>query len=121
MILELNFVHLKTNYIVFMTSFQLLLNCKQISNRWLHWNDIATPAHHLHGTIIDPANNWNKKILRKIWTHYKLSFIKMFFKVCRKKKHEAKPGEILDQVISQSSSAANKCLLYKLANYKRGK
>lgn len=45
----------------------------------------------------------------------------MLFKVCRKKKHEAKPGEILDQVISQSSSMANKCLLYKLANYKRGK
>ncbi|XP_031621236.1 transient receptor potential cation channel subfamily V member 4 isoform X2 [Contarinia nasturtii] len=44
----------------------------------------------------------------------------MLFKVCRKKKHEAKPGEILDQVISQSSSIANKCLLYKLANYKRG-
>lgn len=45
---------------------------------------------------------------------------KMLFKVCHKKKHEAKPGEILDQVISQSSSNANKCLLYKLANYKRG-
>lgn len=45
----------------------------------------------------------------------------MLFKVCRKKKHEARPGEILDQVISQSSSIANKCLLYKLANYKRGK
>lgn len=45
----------------------------------------------------------------------------MLFKACRKKKHEAKPGEILDQVISQSSSIANKCLLYKLANYKRGK
>lgn len=44
----------------------------------------------------------------------------MLFKICRKKKHEAKPGEILDQVISQSSSNANKCLLYKLANYKRG-
>lgn len=42
-------------------------------------------------------------------------------KICRKKKHETKPGEILDQVISQSSSSANKCLLYKLANYKRGK
>ena len=42
------------------------------------------------------------------------------FKFCRKKKHETKPGEILDQVISQSSSNANKCLLYKLANYKRG-
>lgn len=41
-------------------------------------------------------------------------------KICRKKKHETKPGEILDQVISQSSSSANKCLLYKLANYKRG-
>lgn len=44
----------------------------------------------------------------------------MLFKACRKKKHETKPGEILDQVISQSSSSANKCLLYKLANYKRG-
>lgn len=42
------------------------------------------------------------------------------FRACRKKRHEAKPGEILDQVISQSSSSANKCLLYKLANYKRG-
>lgn len=39
---------------------------------------------------------------------------------CRKKKHEPKPGEILDQVISQSSASASKCLLYKLANYKRG-
>lgn len=46
--------------------------------------------------------------------------VKMLFKTCRKKKHETKPGEILDQVISQSSSSANKCLLYKLANYKRG-
>lgn len=46
--------------------------------------------------------------------------LKMLFKACRKKKHEAKPGEILDQVISQSSSIANRCLLYKLANYKRG-
>lgn len=44
----------------------------------------------------------------------------MLFKICRKKRHETKPGEILDQVISQSSSIANKCLLYKLANYKRG-
>lgn len=44
----------------------------------------------------------------------------MLFKFCRKKKHETKPGEILDQVISQSSSTANQCLLYKLANYKRG-
>lgn len=46
--------------------------------------------------------------------------MKFLFSACRKKKHETKPGEILDQVISQSSASANKCLLYKLANYKRG-
>lgn len=39
---------------------------------------------------------------------------------CRKKKKIPQGGAILDQVISQSSSAENKCLLYKLANYKRG-
>ena len=44
----------------------------------------------------------------------------MVWKRCRKRKPEPKPGEILDQVISQSSSSANKCLLYKLADYKRG-
>lgn len=44
-----------------------------------------------------------------------------FFKKCfKKKKPELKPGEILDQVISQSSATANKCLLYKLANFKGG-
>lgn len=44
-----------------------------------------------------------------------------FFKRCfKKKKPELKPGEILDQVISQSSATANKCLLYKLANFKGG-
>lgn len=46
--------------------------------------------------------------------------MKLFFKAFQKKKQESRPGEILDQVISQSSSMANKCLLYKIANYKRG-
>lgn len=40
------------------------------------------------------------------------------FKSCRKKKPELNPGAILDQVISQSSRS--ECLLYKLADYKRG-
>lgn len=44
----------------------------------------------------------------------------MFKRCCRKRKQETKPGEILDKVISQSSSSASKCILYKLANYKRG-
>lgn len=45
--------------------------------------------------------------------------MKFTWKPCRKKKPEPNPGAILDQVISQSSSSA--CLLYKLADYKRGK
>ncbi|XP_059616781.1 uncharacterized protein LOC132261808 [Phlebotomus argentipes] len=44
--------------------------------------------------------------------------MKFTWKPCRKKKPEPNPGAILDQVISQSSSSA--CLLYKLADYKRG-
>ncbi|XP_055912069.1 uncharacterized protein LOC129946068 [Eupeodes corollae] len=43
-----------------------------------------------------------------------------FNKCFRKKEPEMKPGAILDQVISQSSATANRCLLYKLADYKRG-
>nr|XP_036232016.1 uncharacterized protein LOC106625964 [Bactrocera oleae] len=47
--------------------------------------------------------------------------MKFFLKKClRKKPEEMKPGAILDAVISQSSPTANKCLLYKLADYKRG-
>ncbi|XP_037824937.1 uncharacterized protein LOC119613071 [Lucilia sericata] len=47
--------------------------------------------------------------------------MKIFLKKClRKKPQEMKPGAILDAVISQSSATANKCLLYKLADYKRG-
>ncbi|XP_017477011.1 PREDICTED: uncharacterized protein LOC108367006 [Rhagoletis zephyria] len=47
--------------------------------------------------------------------------MKFFLKRClRKKPEEMKPGAILDAVISQSSPTANKCLLYKLADYKRG-
>lgn len=43
------------------------------------------------------------------------------FRACRKRKPTAQPGEILDQVISQSTaSAAKTCALYRLANYKRG-
>lgn len=42
------------------------------------------------------------------------------FRGCRKRRHTAQPGEILDQVISESTSAATNCLLYRLANYKRG-
>lgn len=42
------------------------------------------------------------------------------FKAFRKKKHAPQGGAILDQVISESCSAANKILLYKLANYKLG-
>ncbi|CAO1437079.1 unnamed protein product [Diamesa hyperborea] len=38
----------------------------------------------------------------------------------RKKKQIVQGGAILDQVISESCSAANKILLYKLANYKLG-
>ncbi|XP_068157294.1 LOW QUALITY PROTEIN: uncharacterized protein iav [Drosophila tropicalis] len=41
-------------------------------------------------------------------------------KCLRKKAPEMKPGAILDAVISQSSATACKCLLYKLADYKRG-
>uniref|UniRef100_A0A182Q619 Ion transport domain-containing protein n=1 Tax=Anopheles farauti TaxID=69004 RepID=A0A182Q619_9DIPT len=39
---------------------------------------------------------------------------------CRKKRKMPQGGAILDQVISQSASASNQCLLYKMANYKRG-
>uniref|UniRef100_A0A182RKY4 Ion transport domain-containing protein n=1 Tax=Anopheles funestus TaxID=62324 RepID=A0A182RKY4_ANOFN len=39
---------------------------------------------------------------------------------CRKKRKIPQGGAILDQVISQSASASNQCLLYKMANYKRG-
>ncbi|XP_035782462.1 uncharacterized protein LOC118461347 [Anopheles albimanus] len=39
---------------------------------------------------------------------------------CRKKRKTPQGGAILDQVISQSASASNQCLLYKMANYKRG-
>ncbi|XP_030381037.1 uncharacterized protein LOC115628914 [Scaptodrosophila lebanonensis] len=47
--------------------------------------------------------------------------MKFFLKKClRKKAPEMKPGAILDAVISQSSATACKCLLYKLADYKRG-
>ncbi|XP_067635994.1 uncharacterized protein iav [Eurosta solidaginis] len=47
--------------------------------------------------------------------------MKFFLKrYLRKKPEEMKPGAILDAVISQSSPTANKCLLYKLADYKRG-
>ncbi|XP_017492879.1 PREDICTED: transient receptor potential cation channel subfamily V member 5, partial [Rhagoletis zephyria] len=47
--------------------------------------------------------------------------MKFFLKRClHKKPEEMKPGAILDAVISQSSPTANKCLLYKLADYKRG-
>ncbi|XP_055617928.1 uncharacterized protein LOC129763150 isoform X2 [Toxorhynchites rutilus septentrionalis] len=38
----------------------------------------------------------------------------------RKKKNIPQGGAILDQVISQSANASNQCLLYKMANYKRG-
>jgi len=48
--------------------------------------------------------------------------MKFLLKKClRKKAPEMKPGAILDAVISQSSATACKCLLYKLADYKRGK
>uniref|UniRef100_A0A1I8MW96 Ion transport domain-containing protein n=1 Tax=Musca domestica TaxID=7370 RepID=A0A1I8MW96_MUSDO len=47
--------------------------------------------------------------------------MRLFMKKClRKKPQELKPGAILDAVISQSSATASKCLLYKLADYKRG-
>ncbi|KAL7744973.1 hypothetical protein ACLKA6_007242 [Drosophila palustris] len=47
--------------------------------------------------------------------------MKFLLKKClRKKAPEMKPGAILDAVISQSSATACKCLLYKLADYKRG-
>ncbi|XP_053678362.1 uncharacterized protein LOC128728743 [Anopheles nili] len=39
---------------------------------------------------------------------------------CRKKRKMPQGGAILDQVISQSASDSNQCLLYKMANYKRG-
>lgn len=42
-------------------------------------------------------------------------------KSLRKKKQIVQGGAILDQVISESCSAANKILLYKLANYKLGR
>ncbi|XP_058128010.1 uncharacterized protein LOC131290720 [Anopheles ziemanni] len=41
-------------------------------------------------------------------------------RLCRKKRKIPQGGAILDQVISQSASASNQCLLYKMANYKRG-
>lgn len=48
--------------------------------------------------------------------------MKFLLKKClRKKAPEMKPGAILDAVISQSSATACRCLLYKLADYKRGK
>lgn len=40
--------------------------------------------------------------------------------LCRKKRNIPQGGAILDQVISQSANASNQCLLYKMANYKRG-
>ncbi|XP_013102765.2 transient receptor potential cation channel subfamily V member 1 [Stomoxys calcitrans] len=47
--------------------------------------------------------------------------MRIFMKKClRKKPQEMKPGAILDAVISQSSATASKCLLYKLADFKRG-
>ncbi|XP_064555396.1 uncharacterized protein iav [Drosophila montana] len=47
--------------------------------------------------------------------------MKFLLKKClRKKAPEMKPGAILDAVISQSSATACRCLLYKLADYKRG-
>ncbi|ALC48690.1 iav [Drosophila busckii] len=47
--------------------------------------------------------------------------MKFLLKKClRKKTPEMKPGAILDAVISQSNATACKCLLYKLADYKRG-
>uniref|UniRef100_A0A1B0BB69 Ion transport domain-containing protein n=1 Tax=Glossina palpalis gambiensis TaxID=67801 RepID=A0A1B0BB69_9MUSC len=47
--------------------------------------------------------------------------MKFFLKKClRKRPQEMKPGAILDAVISQSSATTNKCLLYKLADFKRG-
>lgn len=47
--------------------------------------------------------------------------MKLFWKNCLKKKQQdLKPGAILDAVISQSSASANKCLLYKLADFKTG-
>ncbi len=57
--------------------------------------------------------------------HYFTSSIEIkmkidIFKAFRKKKHAPQGGAILDQVISESCSAANKILLYKLANYKLG-
>lgn len=42
------------------------------------------------------------------------------FKPFRKKKNVVQGGAILDQVISESCSPANKILLYKLAHYKLG-
>ncbi|EAT38898.1 AAEL009258-PA [Aedes aegypti] len=41
-------------------------------------------------------------------------------RMCRKKRKVPQGGAILDQVISQSANASNQCLLYKMANYKRG-
>ncbi|XP_058444358.1 uncharacterized protein LOC131426000 [Malaya genurostris] len=41
-------------------------------------------------------------------------------RLCRKKRNIPQGGAILDQVISQSANASNQCLLYKMANYKRG-
>ncbi|XP_055524196.1 uncharacterized protein LOC129717931 [Wyeomyia smithii] len=41
-------------------------------------------------------------------------------RLCRKKRKIPQGGAILDQVISQSANASNQCLLYKMANYKRG-
>ncbi|XP_055383290.1 uncharacterized protein LOC129613315 [Condylostylus longicornis] len=55
--------------------------------------------------------------LQSAWMLLMVLLKKLFEKYCRKKK-QLKPGEILDQVISQSSSS--ECLLYKLADYKRG-
>lgn len=47
--------------------------------------------------------------------------MKFFFKKFLKKKSQvSKGGAILDQVFAESAAPDNKCLLYKLANYKGG-
>lgn len=44
----------------------------------------------------------------------------LFKKFLKKKGQVSKGGAILDQVIAESAAPDNKCLLYKLANFKGG-
>lgn len=44
----------------------------------------------------------------------------LFKKFLKRKALVSKGGAILDQVIAESAAPDNKCLLYKLANFKGG-